>query len=84
MDISSRQSKIREEMNISLALESINNTKLNMSELFKDMIDTHKGKGKTSKTGTADRIRIHICVLQTMSNFVYESTKFDIVTEEWE
>lgn len=41
-----------------------------MSELFKDIIDS-KGKGKDSKTGTIDRLRIHIRILQTLSQFVY-------------
>jgi hypothetical protein len=27
---------------------------------------------------------VHIRILQTLSHFVYESTRFDVVTEEWE
>jgi hypothetical protein len=27
---------------------------------------------------------VHIRILQTLSHFVFESTRFDIVTEEWE
>jgi hypothetical protein len=50
-----------------------------MSSLFKDI-----SEGKKVQGGTADKLRIHIRILQTLSNFVYESTKFDIVTEEWE
>ncbi len=50
-----------------------------MSELFKGIIESNK----KSKTPTIDKLKVHIRILQTLSQFVYDSTHFD-VTEEWE
>jgi hypothetical protein len=38
-----------------------------MSSLFKDISEGKKGQGG----GTADKLKIHIRILQTLSNFVY-------------
>lgn len=36
------------------------------------------------KVTTLDKIHLHIQILQFLSHFVFESTKFDTITEEWE
>ena len=59
-----------------MALESINHTKTNMNSFYGDLLDSSKGKATT-----VDRLRVHIRILQTMSHFVFESTRFDIATE---
>lgn len=66
VDISLRVSKIREEMNLSLALESINNTKGAMCSFFRDLVNSSKGK-----VSTGDKLRVHIRILQTLSQFVF-------------
>lgn len=38
---------------------------------------------KSQRATTTDKLSFHIRILQTMSEFVFEGTKFDVVTEEW-
>lgn len=71
MDMSVRVSKIREEMSLSLALESINNSRAKEYSLLKGMEAKGKGKASSGEGGTGERLRTHLSILQTLSQFVF-------------
>ena len=74
MDVSLRESKVRAEISISLALESRQTSRIDLSAFYKDLQGRNARKELVS---CRDKVNAHLEILQSMSTFVYESTSFD-------
>ena len=74
MDLSLHSSKVRAEISLSLALESRHCSRIDLSAFYKDLQNKQSfSKGMSCK----DKVLAHLEILQSMSTFVYMSTKFD-------
>lgn len=81
IDVSLRESKVRAEISLSLALESNHASRIDLSAFYKEIQGNYGGKEKVT---CRDKINAHLQILHSMSHFVYESIKFDEIGDEWE